>query len=160
MPRAPRILSAAVATALVAIALAVPGAAAGYDRSNPNSTGCTTKSASVVAATVRTYGVWQVGLKRSAGCNTVWAFANRTDTKKCQTGSTNCVKVKVVRTRLGVVTSSGARRSPVGSRGAFSLQLEGRPSSSFVGTAVTPGGRLIGTTGTLRVDAAGHWSTA
>ena len=83
--------------------------AAGYDFSNPSST----------------------------GCNTVWAHITRTDTKRCLTSGQYCAKIRVTR-----VLSNGTNRSV------------------FTANAVTVGGRAIGVSGHLSVDANGNWTSS
>ncbi|MGZ6950804.1 MAG: hypothetical protein ACXVJX_01725 [Acidimicrobiia bacterium] len=140
----------------------VPGAAAaGYDFSNPTSTGCTKKGQVDVPATVRTYGPWQIRLKRSTGCNTVWARITRTDTKKCGANGVNCAMVRITRDRVGGTrTATAWRRTPRGTKAVLSLQLSGLPSSAYSATFSTFGGTPLGTSGTLRSDANGDWSAS
>ena len=151
------LLSVATVALLVPLGSAV--GAAGYDLSNPSSTKCVSKGLVEYPVTTRTYGVWQIRLRRSTGCNTVWAVATRTDTKKCQSGGKYCAKIRITRVRSdGTKLATAWRKTPVGSKSVYSLQLTGLNSSVFLGDLATFGGTKIGTAGVISISASGGWT--
>lgn len=150
--RATKRVCAITTLGVAAVVLSVmPVGAASYNLTNPVSTGCVNKGASVVTSTTRTYlGVWSIDLRRSTGCNTVWAKVTRTDGKRCRTGGANCAQIKLTRVRPdGVTTATAWRKMPDGTNGVYSLQLVASSRAKFVGTATTFAGTKIGDTGTL-----------
>ena len=107
--------------------------AAGYDFSNPSST----------------------------GCNTVWAHITRTDTKRCLTSGQYCAKIRVTRVlNNGTKTATALRAMPHGTKAVLSFQLNGTNGSVFTANAATVGGRAIGASGHLSVDANGNWTSS
>ena len=118
----------AVAGAL-ALAALVPtmttAGAAGYDNSNPTSTGCVNKGQVGVAGSAKSYlGVWTVELRRSTGCNTIWARVQRTDGRTCRIGGKYCAQIRLIRVRSdGTKTQTATRRMQDGTLGTYSLQL-------------------------------------
>ncbi len=135
--------------------------AAGYDNSNPASTGCVTKGPLTYPATTRTYGIWSISLRRSTGCNTVWAHITRTDTKRCLTSGQYCARIRVTRVLSnGTKTLTTIRTMPHGTKAVLSFQLNGTKGSVFTGNASTTSGRAIGASGRLAVDANGNWTSS
>lgn len=149
---------------LAAVVMAPTGAAvgaAGYDNSNPSSTGCVTKGPLTYPATTRTYGIWSISLRRSTGYNTVWAYITRTDTKKCQISGQYCARIRITRVLSnGTKTLTALRTMPHGTKAVVSLQLNGTNGSVFTGNAATVSGRAIGASGHLSVDANGSWTSS
>jgi hypothetical protein len=149
---------------LVAVAAAwnpTAAGAAGYDKTNPQSTGCANQGLVEVTGGARTYGVWTVKLRRSTGCNTVWAVVTRNDGKRCRSGGTYCAKVRVTRTLSdGTKAATGFRRTPVGTNSTFSNQLNGVVGARYVGSAATISGNKIGDTATLTANANGTWTVS
>lgn len=153
-----------VLTVLFAAVMAPTGSAvgaAGYDFSNPSSTGCVTRGPLTYPATTRAYGVWSISLRRSTGCNTVWAHITRTDTKRCLTSGQYCAKIRVTRVlNNGTKTATALRAMPHGTKAVLSFQLNGTNRSVFTANAATVGGRAIGASGHLSVDANGNWTSS
>lgn len=141
--------------------LIAPAGAIAGDGSNPVSTGCSKNGLVEYPVTARTYGPWEVKLRRSSGCGTIWAYVTRLDGLACKTGGTNCVRARVTRTRSdGVKTATQWRKQVVGTRAAFSFQLIGLNGSSTTADISTFSGRNLGTAGTIRVSASGVWSAS
>jgi hypothetical protein len=145
----------AAVTALVGTAL-VPtlgtAGAAGYDNSNPSSTKCTAKSQVAVAGSAQTYGAWVVELRRSNGCNTIWARARRTDGKKCATGGVNCVKIQLQRVKSdGTKVVTAWRNEPGGATRVLSFQLDVIAGATYTGRIATFGGTAVGSTVSIKV---------
>ena len=156
-----QLVTASVLLVSVAVPLGSPAGAAGYDFSNPSSTGCVTKGMLEVPATARTFGAFTIRLRRSTGCNTVWALVKRTDTKKCMQSGLNCAKVRLTRVLAnGTKSATAWRKMPDGAKGVLSFQLIGLRSSAFTGTFATFGGKYLGASGTLKVDQNGTWTTS
>jgi hypothetical protein len=148
-----------VGTAVV-LPIGSPVGAAAYDATSPASTGCVKKTPVDSPATVRTYGAFSIRLRRSAGCNTVWGVVTRTDTKKCGTAGKNCAMIRLVRVRgNGVRAATTWRKMQGGTKSVYSLQLNGLTDAVFTAEAATFAGKRIGSSGSLAVDAGGHWTT-
>lgn len=145
-----------VAGALVLAAL-VPtmttAGAVGYDNSNPSSTGCVNKGQVAVAGSAKSYlGVWTIELRRSTGCNTVWARIIRTDGKRCRAGGQYCARIQVQRVKSdGTKTQTTWRTQPGGTARAASLQLDVVAGATYTGRSSTVGGATIGNTAAIRL---------
>ena len=153
----------ALACSLIAVLTFGVGAAvgAGFDNSSPSSTGCVKKGPVEHAGTSRTFGPWQIRLRRSTGCNTVWAVVTRIDGKRCKEGGVNCAQVRVTRVLgTGTRVTTPGRRQPDGTKAVASLQLVGKAPALFLARFSTFSGKNLGTSGTLSVDAAGKWTAA
>lgn len=126
--------------------------AVGYDNSNPSSTGCVNKGQIGVSGSAKSYlGVWTVELRRSTGCNTVWARIVRTDGKKCRSGGQYCARIQIQRVKSdGTKTLTTWRPQPVGTTRTASLQLDVIAGATYTGRSTTKSGNAIGNTAAIR----------
>jgi hypothetical protein len=145
---------AGIALACGAAALAAgPVGAAGYDNSNPSSTGCVNKGQVAVSGSAKSYlGVWTVELRRSTGCNTVWARVIRTDGKKCRSSGQYCARIQLQRVRAdGTVAKTNWRRQPNGTTRHVSFQFDVLTGATYTGTITNAGGTKIGATAAVKL---------
>jgi Protein of unknown function (DUF2690) len=157
-----RSIKAMVATALVVTALgtALPAGATGYDRSNPVSTGCSTKGLVDETRTAHTFGAWTIRIRRSTVCGTAWAIVTRTDGKKCAAKGVNCAKATITRIKADGTKVVTTVRQVAGTTSQNSRQLIGVAGARYTGTVSTAGGKKLGDSATLRYNADGSWTLA
>jgi hypothetical protein len=154
-----RSIRAWLAAAAVVVVVGTPtlAGAAGYDASSPVSTGCGKRGLVDETRTIRTYGVWNVRLRRSTDCKTVWAVVTRTDGKKCRLAAT-CAKVRLTRIKANGTKSVTTRRQVSGTTSQYSLQYDALVGAQYTGTLMKVGGAIIGNSATLRMNADGSFS--
>jgi hypothetical protein len=139
------------------VGLAAPVGAVAYDKTNPVSTGCNKQGQVDETRTLRTFGAWNVRIRRSTGCKTAWGVVTRTDGKKCSSQST-CGRIKITRVQADGTKISAARNQVSGTTSQYSLQFGAVVGARYTASATTTGGAKIGSSATLRYNADGTWS--